>query len=251
MTELTETLERRITIAARPETIFRFFTDPDRFARWWGEGSRIEGRPGGEVLIKFPGGGNSVDGKILEIEPPRRVVFTYRFAGGIESLVTITLEPGAGGTALHLHHAFSSAKIRDQHVQGWRYQLALFSKAIAEEGAAVAGERVDAWLRAWGDPDAAERRRLVESCTTAGVVFRDAYSATEGQADLLAHLDAVQMFFPGVHLHREGDVRLSHGTAAAKWVARRDGAEPLGHGLNVFELSPDGQIAKVVGFWEK
>ena len=38
MTELKQILERRITIAAHPDTVFRFFTDPERFARGWGEG---------------------------------------------------------------------------------------------------------------------------------------------------------------------------------------------------------------------
>ena len=42
MSDLPEVLERRITIAARPETVFRFFTDSERFALWWGEGARIE-----------------------------------------------------------------------------------------------------------------------------------------------------------------------------------------------------------------
>jgi uncharacterized protein YndB with AHSA1/START domain len=253
MPEFKETLERRITICARPETVFRYFTDSDRFARWWGEGSRIDGRPGGEVLIRLPGG-PSVKGEILEIEPPRRIVFTYQFAGGIPadgSLVTITLDGSEQGTVLNLRHAFSSAKIRDQHVQGWRFQLALFSKAVVEEGLAGVVERVDAWLRAWGDPDAGQRRALLESCATPGVVFRDAYSATEGRADLLAHLDAVQIFMPGVRLVRDGDVRLSHGTAIARWIANREDAAPLGRGINVYDLSPDGLLAKVVGFWEK
>ena len=249
MSELREVLERRITIIARPETVFRFFTDSERFARWWGEGSTIDGRPGGEVLIRFPGG-NTVKGRIVEIEPPRRVVFTYEFAGGVDSLVTITLAPDARGTVVHLHHAFSSAKIRDEHIQGWRFQLALFSKAVAEEGLAGVVERVDAWMRAWGDPDPARRRALLESCATPDVVFRDAYSATEGQSDLLAHLDAVQIFLPGVRLERDGDVRLSHGTALARWAARRESGEPAGRGVNVFELSPDGRIARVAGFWE-
>ncbi len=253
MPDFKEALERRITICARPETVFRYFTDSDRFARWWGEGSRIDGRPGGEVLIRLPGG-VAVKGEIVEIEPPRRIVFTYQFTSGIPtegSLVTITLEGSEQGTVLNLRHAFSSAKIRDEHVQGWRYQLALFSKAVAEEGQAAVVERVDDWLRAWGDPDAGQRRSLLESCATPGVVFRDAYSATEGRADLLAHLDAVQIFMPGVHLVRDGEVRLSHGTAIARWTANREDADPLGRGVNVYDLSPDGLIARVVGFWEK
>ena len=248
-----EALERRITIAATPETVFRYFTDAQRFARWWGEGSRIDGRAGGQVLIRYPDG-TVVNGEVVEIDPPHRIAFTYRYASGVPaggSLVTITLAGTPQGTVLDLRHAFSSAKIRDVHVQGWRYQLALFSKTVSDEGLPAVVANVDAWLDAWGNPDAAERRDRLTSCATPDVVFRDAYSATDGVEDMLANLEAVRHFFPGVTLARDGDVRLAHGTAVARWTARRDGGDPVGRGLNVYDVSPDGRFARVVGFWER
>ena len=42
--DLTETLDRKITIGARRETVFRYFTDSARFAKWWGAGSQMRGR---------------------------------------------------------------------------------------------------------------------------------------------------------------------------------------------------------------
>ncbi len=192
-------------------------------------------------------------GEVLEVDPPRRIVFTYRYATGIPadgSLVTVVLEEDSQGTILSLHHAFSSAKIRDAHVQGWRYQLALFSKAVADESAAEAGVRVDASLAAWGEPDAGRRRALLEPAVTPEVVFRDAFSATEGLDDLLANLEAVQMHMPGATLSREGETRMSHGTALARCVARGSDGQPLGRGVNVYDFSPDGRIARIVGFWE-
>ncbi len=253
MTELTQSLERRISICAERETVFRYFTDAARFARWWGQGSTIEARPGGAILIRFPNG-QGARGEVLEIDPPRRIVFSYGLGAGNpsdESIVTIALDETPEGTALLLNHAFTSAKIRDHFVQGWRHQLALFSKAVAEERHADVADRVDAYLRAWGDPDAAARRALLESCAVPGIVFRDAFSATEGREELLANLDAVQVFMPGVALAREGDVALSHGTAMARWTARRQNGETVGRGTNVYDLAPDGRLARVVGFWEK
>ncbi|HKF42047.1 MAG TPA: SRPBCC domain-containing protein [Thermoanaerobaculia bacterium] len=246
--ELNETLDRRITIRARRETVFAYFTDSARFARWWGEGSRIDAREGCEVFIRNPNG-VTVTGKILEVEPPERIVFTY-LSAGVESLVTIRLEETAGGTELHLRHAFSSAKIRDHFVQGWRYQLALFSKLVGEDSKDAVARNVDAFFRAWGEPDGGTRRKLLESCATREISFRDAYSATDGLDDLLANLDAIQVHMPGVTLSRSGDVRLSHGTALADWTAMR-GGEPMGAGTNVFDLSPDGRIARAAGFWGK
>jgi uncharacterized protein YndB with AHSA1/START domain len=256
--DLTETLDRTISICARRETVFRYFTDSARFARWWGEGSQIDARKGGAVLIRFPGGNPIVRGKVLEVDPPRRIEFTYLLEGAAQggakepgdSLVTITLDETEQGTRLHLRHAFASAKLRDQHVQGWRHQLAVFSKVVNEEQHNGLTGRVDAFLRAFGNPDGQTRRSLMESCATPGVVFRDAFSATEGIEDMLANLDAVQIFMPGITLERAGDVRLSQGTAIVPWVAKKSDGEPAGRGTNVFDLAPDGRIARVVGFWE-
>jgi uncharacterized protein YndB with AHSA1/START domain len=248
MTELTEFLDRRITICARRETVFAYFTDSARFAKWWGEGSHIDPRPGGAVFIQYPNG-ITARGEVVSLEPPRRIAFTYIYGGDASSLVTVTLEETGQGTVLNLHHAFSSAKVRDHFVQGWRYQLALFSKAVAEEEQARAAERVDAFLRAWGEPDAKTRRELLESCATPGIVFRDAYSATEDLDDMLANLEAIQVFMPGMTLSRSGDVRQAHGTAIAPWTAKKENGDPAGAGTNVFDFSPDGRIARVVGFW--
>jgi hypothetical protein len=160
-------------------------------------------------------------------------------------------EEAKRGTLLDLRHAFSSAKIRDQYVQGWRYQLALFSGVIGEEGKAEITRRVDDFFRAWGEPDARIRRDLLESCATSAITFRDAFSATDGLEELLANLEAVQVFLPGVTLARRGDVRVSHGSALASWSAARGSGEPAGTGVNVFDLSADGRISGVVGFWEE
>ena len=246
--DLPEILERRIVIRAPVETVFGYFRDSARFARWWGEGSRIDARVDGEVFIRFP---NAVTakGRIVEIEPPRRIVFTY-VSGGVDSLVTVRLEEANDGTILHLRHAFSSAKIRDHYVQGWRFQLTLLSKAVAEEGEPAATRCIESFFQAWSEKDPQRRRALLESCATPEVSFRDAYSATDGIDDLVANLAAVQAFLPGVTLTREGEVRLSHGTALVGWSARRENGESAATGVDVFELAPDGRIARVAGFWD-
>lgn len=249
--DLTETLDRKITIGARRETVFRYFTDSDRFAKWWGAGSHVDPRPGGAVFIHYPNG-VVANGEVIEIEPPRRFVFTYTTPGqslAEASIVTITLDEVEQGTALNLHHAFSSAKIRDHFVQGWRHQLALFSKTVAEEVHSTVADKVDAYLRAWGEPDGKVRRSLLESCATPGLVFRDAFSATDGMEEMLANLEAVQVFMPGMTLQRAGEVRMSHGTAIADWTASAADGSPRGKGSNVYDLSPDGLISRVVGFW--
>src|SRR5207249_2579040 len=64
-------LDRTVEIRARPATVFRFFTDPARWARWWGEGSTIDPIVGGAVRIVYPGG-ERVSGVVRELVPEQR-----------------------------------------------------------------------------------------------------------------------------------------------------------------------------------
>lgn len=157
MPDLPYQLERTVVIRARPETVFGFFTDSERWAKWWGLGSRIDPKPGGEVLIVHPNKVESV-GEIVEIQAPRHLVFTYGYASGKpippgSSRVTINLEPHADGTRLHLLHEFADLAAREEHVQGWRFQLSVFGNVVANEAYSKAVDGVDTWFRAWAIVD--------------------------------------------------------------------------------------------------
>jgi len=254
MTPQPHRLDRTVTIHASRETVFRFFTDSPRWASWWGAGSTIDPAPGGQVLIRHPGG-VEVTGKIVEIAPPQRIVFTYGNASGSPippggSTVTIELERQGTGTRLHLIHTFADATQRDHFVQGWRYQLAVFGNIVSDEANAGAAARVDDWFRGWSEPDAAARERLFAGLVSADLQFRDRYSHLDGMADLLPHITAAQHFMPGVQLRRDGDVRHCQGTVLADWTATADG-QPRGRGTNVFVVGGDGKFTSITGFWAK
>jgi uncharacterized protein YndB with AHSA1/START domain len=252
-TALPHVLDRRLLIRARPSTVFRYFTDSERWASWWGAGSTIDPVPGGRVHIRYP---NAVEagGEVVEIDAPKRIVFTMGYANGQPiplgaSRVTITLAADPAGTRLHLHHEFADAAVRDHHVQGWRYQLSIFANVASDQAQAAATERVDAWFAAWSEPEATKRETLLDEAVASGVAFRDRFSAVDGLDDLKPHLAAVHVFMPGMRLERIGAVRHCQGTAVADWVAKGpDGAE-RGFGTNVFALDVDGLIADVVGLW--
>ena len=102
--DLPHRLERSVLIQADARTVFRFFTDSARWARWWGAGSSIEPRPGGRVSICYPNGARA-SGEVLAIEAPERLVFTFGMRAAIPSRrgvsrVTIRLEPQPAGTRL-------------------------------------------------------------------------------------------------------------------------------------------------------
>ena len=162
---LAHRLDRTLVIQARRETVFQFFTDTPQWAAWWGSGSTIDARPGGRMLIRHANG-VEVSGQVLEVQAPERIVFTYGYVAGKPippdgSRVTIRLDHHPKGTLLQLTHEFADVQPRDEHVQGWRFQLSLFANLIANTVNKDATSLVDQWFATWSEPDAATDRKSV------------------------------------------------------------------------------------------
>jgi uncharacterized protein YndB with AHSA1/START domain len=255
MIDLPHRLDRTIVIHATPQTVFRFFTDTKRWAAWWGQGSSIDPREGGAVRICYPGG-TEVEGTVLGVDPPTRLIFTYGYVRGTpipvgSSRVTIHLEEHDSGTRLNLRHEFADAAVRDEHVQGWRYQLALFSNLVSDEVTVDAVRSVDAWFAAWAEADDDARLKNLTSVADTAVTFRDRFGHTDGLADLMPQIAAAQRFMTGLRLQRRGDLRQCQGTALADWVAVTADGQERGSGTNVFSFDSNGRIRAVTGFWSK
>lgn len=253
-TDLTHHLDRTVTIGARPDTVFSFFTRDDRWASWWGSGSSIDARPGGRVVIRHPNG-VEVSGEVLDLRPPERIVFTYGYAnnptiGPGGSRVTIQLAPVPAGTRLTLRHEFAEAADRDHHVQGWRYQLSLFANVVAEVAQTKAEAAVDQWFATFAEPDAAAREARLSAIAAPAVRFRDRFSLVDGIADLVPHIGAMLHFMPGLTIARAGGIRHCQGTVLSGWKVTTATGEPRGAGTNVFVFDADGRIEQVTGIWD-
>jgi len=248
MQDLPYQLDRTVVIKATPETVFRFFTDSERWADWWGNGSTIDAK----VYIRYPNG-TEASGEVLDVRVPERIVFTFGFASGKpiapgSSRITIALDEDAAGTRLRLLHEFAEAGPRDEHVQGWRFQLSLFGNLVANEVFGNAAVMVDAWFEAWAVADAKAREDLFGKIVTPEIQFRDLFSLLDGMEDLTAHAAATQHYMPGIRMHRKGDVRHCQGTVLADWIAVDKDAKELMAGTNVFALDAEGKIESVTGF---
>jgi uncharacterized protein YndB with AHSA1/START domain len=245
---------RSTVICARRETVFRYFTDPERFAAWWGAGSRIDARPGGALLICYPGG-TTASGLVQELVPGERIVFSYGYddarkgiaPGG--STVEVSFADVPGGTRVTLRHLVGSPELARAHDPGWRYQLALFAKVASAEQHAGAEALVERWFAAWAETDAARRRALLEACTTADVIYRDDFAALEGREDLDSHIAATHVHMPGMRLERQGPLAKSQGAALVRWRALRPDGGAAGSGTSFVDFAPEGRIARVAGFW--
>jgi hypothetical protein len=205
------------------------------------------------VFIRHPNGVETV-GEVLEVLSPEHIIFTYGFASGKPvppggSRVTIELEQEGAGTRLHLSHEFAEAAARDEHVQGWRFQLSVFSNVVANEAHAGAAQQVDAWFEAWAESDEGQRANTLARIATSGVRFRDRFSLLDGMADLMAHISASLRFMPGMRLQRQGEIRHCQGTALADWVAVGNDGQKRASGTSVFLLAGDGRIDAVTSLW--
>jgi uncharacterized protein YndB with AHSA1/START domain len=138
----TKAIEKVITIAARPETVFRLLTDPHEYVRWKGTLAQLEPRAGGDFRVDFPADKGTVLGKFVEVVPNRRVVFTWGWQDNEivppgSSTVEIDLEPDGNGTRLRLVHRGLPEGAIAQHTEGWDYFLPRLTN-VAEGRAADA-----------------------------------------------------------------------------------------------------------------
>jgi uncharacterized protein YndB with AHSA1/START domain len=128
------TLVRRYR--ASPAQVFGAWTDAEALARWWGphhtrvETAEVDARPGGRfrtVLVEIESGArHEVSGRYSEVEPERRLVFSWAWSSAPErvSRVTVTLRPVPEGTELTLvHDRFADAGTATRHRRGWTESL--------------------------------------------------------------------------------------------------------------------------------
>ncbi|HEY7606602.1 MAG TPA: SRPBCC domain-containing protein [Actinomycetes bacterium] len=250
-------VEVSLTIAARPSTVFRWFTDPARFARWMGVGSVLEAEPGGRLRVGYPTG-QVAAGQVMAVEPDRRIVFTWGYEGDGQavpagsSTVEVTLEPDPEGTRVRLRHSGLPAGEPPQaHLAGWRHALATLAYAgSAEQLAPVLGERVADWLAAWNEADPARRAALLGRCLADGGRFRDPTAAVDGAGALADHIGMAQGMGGGARLVGRGDPEPCHGVVRFGWAAVGPGEVVLATGTNVARTDLDGRFRWVTGFWD-
>jgi uncharacterized protein YndB with AHSA1/START domain len=248
---MSEAIERSIVIRAQRATVWRFFCEDELFANWWGAGSHIEARIGGVVRICYPGG-STASGEVLAIDPPNSIVFSFGYddpskpLGPGGSQVHVSLHEHPNGTRLELRHELPTRELADQHVPGWRYQLAIFAKLVHELQHDARESIIDAWFSAWGAGTREAREQALLRAVSDEVELADGFAHLCGRGELLEHLSASAMHMPGVVLRRAGAIRYAQGTALVDWQAARDAAV-LMTGTNVFELGADGRITRAVG----
>ena len=87
----------------------------------------LDPEPGGRLRVGYPTG-QVAGGRVVAVEPDRRIVFTWGYEGDGQagpagsSTVEITLEPVADGTEVRLRHSgLPAGEPPLAHLAGWRH----------------------------------------------------------------------------------------------------------------------------------
>lgn len=126
-------LELRCDVEAPRERVFGLLTEPGELAKWWGPRgfttpeSEIDLRVGGGYRLTMqPPDGEAfhLSGDFLAIDPPSRVVYTFRWdeptVDDRETVVTLSLKPIGDATEVWLSQSgFATEERLALHRSGW------------------------------------------------------------------------------------------------------------------------------------
>lgn len=125
---MTDLVEYEISIAAPAEAVYRLLTTVDGLKRWIAVDAAVAPEPGGGLRWTHENGATMI-GRFVELDPPRRLVFTYGWEGDLMGLapeastVEIQLEERPGGTILRLVHRGVPPDVVEEHLRGWIHFL--------------------------------------------------------------------------------------------------------------------------------
>lgn len=138
-------VEREIEIDAPREIVFELLTEARGLLEWMAVEAESDVVVGGRLWWRHENGA-VMRGRFVEIDPPRRVVFTYGWeAGGPDvppesTRVEIELSERDGVTTLRLSHHLLPAEVANDHRQGWEW----FLKKLAERSLERNSRRAEA-----------------------------------------------------------------------------------------------------------
>lgn len=145
--------DKTVVLPLDVDQTFELVTQPERLRRWQAVAARVDLQVGGEYRWTITPGHHAA-GTFTEIEPGKRVVFTWGWeqpgapADNV-STVAITLEPVDGGTAVRLvHEGLPTPEAVAAHAEGWNHYL---DRLLAQASAGDAG--ADEWAAAPAELD--------------------------------------------------------------------------------------------------
>jgi uncharacterized protein (TIGR03086 family) len=139
-------------IDATPDEAFALFTRPERLRRWLAVSASVDLRAGGDYRITV-GPGHVACGTMTEIEPGKRLVYTWGWDGAASpppggSTIIVEFEPAGDKTLVRMTHAGLTAEQGASHSEGWNHYLDRLADAASSGDAgadpwATGGDELD------------------------------------------------------------------------------------------------------------
>jgi uncharacterized protein YndB with AHSA1/START domain len=120
-------LEKELFINATPERVFQALTEKADLERWFVQKAEVDLRPGGAIRLEWAPDAVEI-GKILVLEPPHRVSYSWEALEPSATTITFELTAENDGTRLHLiHTGIGEGEDRDTYYtsvnSGWSVHL--------------------------------------------------------------------------------------------------------------------------------
>jgi uncharacterized protein YndB with AHSA1/START domain len=131
----TEVVEHEVRVAAPPEVVFEYFTDPLKIVSWMGDEATLDPRPGGVCRVEI--NGSRMLGEFTDVDFPTRIAFTWGFEQQLfgvapqTTAVEVSLVRVSDGTLVRLAHRGLPGGAVLFHRAGWRHYLARLETALA------------------------------------------------------------------------------------------------------------------------
>lgn len=108
---------------------------------------------------------------------------------------------------------------------------------------------VGTYCRAWSEPDAAARQRLLDEAWDEDGTYTDPLADVAGRGALHAHIGASFADFPGMVIGATSAVDAHHDKGRFSWqLTLPDGSVPV-VGTDFVQVTTDGKIGSIVGFF--
>ena len=139
----TDTVVVRKLLPARKERVFKAWTDPSQVKRWWkiGEGWKtlsvdMDLRVGGRFSLEnetAEGNNLVISGEFLKVQPPDRLVYTWRFPAPVpvDTLVTVEFRERGDGTEVVVRHEHTGQEMGPSAIAGWTMALSELASLLS------------------------------------------------------------------------------------------------------------------------
>ena len=119
-------VKREVVLPAERDEVWSALTDPERLQEWFANDVELDLEPGGEGIFRWDDG-DERQATVEDVDPGRRISFTWDESHVAESHVAIELDEVEGGTSVVVTETLTG----DGAVAEWSSALELRALAYA------------------------------------------------------------------------------------------------------------------------